>query len=78
MLAKRWMLVPDQTDASQESPLPVEVELYVEPDGTVVFGDLAADVLPIALALDPDQSLAHVVRGLCDVLDTQQHTQGDL
>ena len=70
--------MPDQTDDSQESPLPVEVELYVEPDGTVVFADLAADVLPIACALDPDQSLAHIVRGLCDVLDTQQHPLDDL
>lgn len=30
------------------SQLPVEIELFVEPDGSVVFADLAADAVPIA------------------------------
>lgn len=31
--------------------LPVEVELFIEPDGTVVFADLAVDAFPIARQL---------------------------
>jgi hypothetical protein len=34
-------------------PLPVRVEIFVEPDGTVVFADLAADLIPVAQAVDP-------------------------
>lgn len=32
--------------------VPVRAEIFVEPDGTVVFADLAAELLPIAAALD--------------------------
>ena len=39
--------------------LPVEIELYIEPDGTVIFADLAAEALPLARALDPDQIPPH-------------------
>jgi hypothetical protein len=39
----------------------VEIEFYIEPDGTVTFADLAADIVPVAQALNPDQPL------LCDV-----------
>jgi hypothetical protein len=38
--------------------LPVEVEIYIEADGSVVFADLAADVAPLAQELNPDQPLA--------------------
>jgi hypothetical protein len=31
--------------------LPVEIELFIEPDGAVVFADLAADAVPIARRL---------------------------
>jgi hypothetical protein len=41
--------------------LPVEVEFYIEADGTVVFADLAADLVPIAQELNPEQPL------VCDV-----------
>jgi hypothetical protein len=32
--------------------VPVRAEIFVEPDGAVVFADLAAELLPIAAALD--------------------------
>lgn len=40
-----------------ETHIPVEVEFYIEADGTVVFADLAADLIPIAQELNPDQPL---------------------
>jgi len=45
-------------DKKQELNLPVEIELYIEPDGTVTFADLAAEALPIATSLHPDQPLS--------------------
>lgn len=33
--------------------LPIEVEIFVEPDGSVTFADLASDLVPIATQLDP-------------------------
>jgi hypothetical protein len=50
---------PPQPDP--QTPLPVEVEFYIEADGTVVFADLAADLIPIAQELNPEQPL------VCDV-----------
>jgi hypothetical protein len=41
-------------DSRRQSPLPVEVEIYVEADGSVTFADLAAELLPLARQLDPD------------------------
>ena len=35
--------------------LPVEVEIYIEADGSVTFADLAADVAPIARELNPEE-----------------------
>jgi hypothetical protein len=52
---------PRSPSEDQDDNLPVEVELYIEPDGSVTFADLAADTLPIVKALNPDQPLA------CDV-----------
>jgi len=53
---------PDEGERSpQETALPIEVELYIQPDGSVVFADLAMEVLPVAQALNPDQPL------LCDI-----------
>jgi hypothetical protein len=46
--------VPDDPDTH----LPVQVEIYIEPDGSVTFADLAADTLPIVQALNPNQPLA--------------------
>ncbi|GAB4470296.1 MAG: hypothetical protein Kow00124_06350 [Anaerolineae bacterium] len=54
---------PGQGDDPEEGRplLPVEIELYIEPDGTVTFADLAAETIPIAHELNPDHPLA------CDV-----------
>ncbi len=42
----------DRKPRTQETRhLPVEIELFIEPDGAVVFADLAADVVPIARRL---------------------------
>ncbi len=52
-------------EPDEEAPLlPVEIELYIEPDGTVIFADLAAETIPIAHELNPDQPLACDVPGL--------------
>lgn len=53
-------------DNSNDS-FPLEIEFYIEPDGTVTFADLAADILPVAQALNPDQPLA------CDVPSRPEH-----
>jgi|RhiMetdeSRZDD1v2_1073273.scaffolds.fasta_scaffold85304_2 hypothetical protein len=57
---------PDPQSEQSEPLLPVEVEFYIEADGTVVFADLAADLIPIAYELNPDQPLA------CDVSDAAE------
>ncbi len=45
----------DQTQPDDEEfRLPVEVEIYIDPDGTVVFADLEEGTLPLARQLDPD------------------------
>lgn len=53
----------EQADKREERrlPLPVEVEVYIEADGTVTFADLEAGMLPVARELNPDEPLA------CDV-----------
>ena len=53
--------VPLPTESS-EGLFPVELEFFIESDGTVVFADLAADVIPVAQILNPDQPL------VCDVV----------
>jgi hypothetical protein len=46
--------MPQSRSSDQESKtqkvhqLPTEIELFIEPDGTVVFADLAVDAIPIA------------------------------
>ena len=42
--------------AQEETPprIPVEVEVYIAPDGSVTFADLEAGMLPAARELDPD------------------------
>lgn len=49
------MSVPERPPGPPPKPgaLPVEIEVYVEPDGSVVFADLAAGALPLADALSP-------------------------
>ena len=50
---------PGQEPEDEASPepveLPVEVEIYIEADGSVTFADLAADVAPIAHELNPEE-----------------------
>jgi hypothetical protein len=41
-------------DSSPANQIPVEVEIYINTDGSVTFADLAAEVIPIALALNPN------------------------
>lgn len=49
------------------SPLPVEVEVYINPDGSVTFADLEAGMLPVAEALNPGWPLASDAPQLQDV-----------
>ena len=57
------MSVPDENPREGRPPrlLPVEVEVYIEADGSVTFADLEAGMLPVAFELNPDEPLA------CDV-----------
>ena len=48
---------PDET-GPEPVEVPVEVEIYIEADGSVTFADLAAEVAPIAHELNPEQPLA--------------------
>jgi hypothetical protein len=42
--------------AESGPPFPAEVEIYVEPDGSVTFADLAEGLLPVVDRLDPAAS----------------------
>lgn len=58
---------PKPTDTDSDNPrLPIEVEVYINPDGSVTFADLEAGTLPIAHHLNPDQPLACDVDPTCD------------
>lgn len=49
-----------KTDTDQQSSktsLPIQVELYINADGSVTFADLEEKTLPIAHRLDPDRPL---------------------
>jgi hypothetical protein len=62
---------PTPPSSEPEPLLPVEIEFYIEPDGTVVFADLAADILPIAQQLNPDQPL------VCDLPEPLRESPED-
>lgn len=64
---------PKQDDKARPQPvkLPVEVEIYIEADGSVTFADLAAEVAPIAAELNPEDPLA------CDVPEQTTVEEGD-
>ena len=47
------MTLPDRSDYKPKSLLPAEVEVYVNPDGSVTFADLEADMVSVARKLDP-------------------------
>lgn len=51
-------LLPPEVPDGDTSHLPVEVEVYINPDGSVIFADLESGMLPVAAALNPDQPLA--------------------
>jgi len=45
--------------SENKSPLPqIEIEIYVNADGSVTFADLAEDMVEVARRLNPDQALA--------------------
>ena len=48
---------PEPEEKEQEPILPVEVEVYINPDGSVTFADLEEKAIPIARALNPAQLL---------------------
>ncbi|NDJ54673.1 MAG: hypothetical protein GYB68_16520 [Chloroflexi bacterium] len=67
---------PTHSDQSDEPILPIEIEVYINPDGSVTFADLEASVVPIAQALNPDDPIA------CDlpqngVEPSQESTEDD-
>lgn len=45
--------------------IPIEIEIYLNPDGSVTFADLEEHALALARELDPDAVLA------CDVPPTE-------
>jgi hypothetical protein len=45
---------PESNGAAARPELPVEVEIYVNPDGSVTFADLAGVMIPVAAKLNPD------------------------
>jgi hypothetical protein len=49
---------PGAAAAAGESPprLPVRASIYIDPDGTVHFGALFADLVPVARSLGADES----------------------
>lgn len=49
------MVTPDGMRSQRSAPrLAIEVEVYIEPDGSVTFADLEAGMIPVARALNPD------------------------
>lgn len=58
--------------------LPVEVEVYINPDGTVTFADLEEKVLPVARSLNPDDPLVCSLPGETPpVPDTEEQPPDD-
>jgi hypothetical protein len=57
------MTLHDPQGSHDKSPLPVEVEVFINPDGSVTFADLEAGTLPIVYHLNPEDPLA------CDLPD---------
>lgn len=53
-------------NSSSAAQVPVEVEIYINTDGSVTFADLAAEVIPIAMKLNPEEPIR------CGVSDTPQ------
>ena len=54
-----------QTDNQERGlPVPVEVEIYINADGSVTFADLEEKAVLIARCLDPEQPSADYLPGL--------------
>jgi hypothetical protein len=52
---------PDVSQADNQGgrlPVPIEVEVYINSDGSVTFADLEEQTVLIAQRLNPDQPLA--------------------
>ncbi len=47
------MTTPDTKDDTGKPLLPTEVEIYINPDGSVTFADLEASLVPVAQKLRP-------------------------
>ncbi len=47
------MTDPDRQNDTGKSLLPIEVEIYINPDGSVTFADLEASLIPVAEKLEP-------------------------
>lgn len=47
------MAHPDGQDHTSNLLLPAEVEIYINPDGSVTFADLEASLVPVAESLEP-------------------------
>lgn len=65
------MKPPEPAEDKSRPALPVEVELYINPDGSVTFADLEAGTVFIARHLNPDQALA------CDAADPEPRQERD-
>ena len=59
---------PD-TPKTSDVRLPIEVEIYVNPDGSVTFADLEAGTLPIVRELNPGESLVCGVKSQTEAED---------
>jgi hypothetical protein len=58
--------VSQANDQEGRLPVPVEVEVYINPDGSVTFADLEEQTVLIAQRLNPDQPLTCQPPGLTD------------
>lgn len=68
-----------QPDKEEEFLLPIEVEIYIEPDGSVTFADLEAGTLPIAQQLDPNwqQGEGEICLPPSNIKQTDEETEED-
>jgi hypothetical protein len=47
---------PDKQQDTHQPLLPAEVEIYINPDGSVTFADLEASLVPVAQKLASDST----------------------
>ncbi|MBN1310844.1 MAG: hypothetical protein JXB30_05430 [Anaerolineae bacterium] len=63
------MDLPDRSKDTPQALLPAEVEVYINPDGSVTFADLEANMVSVARKLDPDWAAP----GDADTVDRPAH-----